>query len=131
MPNRSWVPSPGHIIRGDVPRTDSETTDPRYPVVVSNSQYNQQYPDVIVAYTTRSSNIKQVRDYDVVISDQHPDFGLTNLPVSTTVRCGRIHTIAQRKISDVIGIVPNDLLTDIQRLVLKSFEEPPKGILST
>jgi len=123
MPRQQWSFSPGHIIRTDVPHTDSAQTSYRFPVVVSNSQYNQQYPEVIVAFTTKSTNIRYPRTYDVEISDKHPKFRLTGLTQSTTIRCGRLHTINKRKIYDVIGIVPDDLLTDIQKLVMECFTE--------
>ena len=115
--------SPGHIIRAEVQYSDSEGTKSRFPVVVSSSDFNQKYPEIIVAFTTSSVNIHHPRSYDVEISDKHPEFGLTGLAHSTTVRCGRLWTIDKRRISDVICIVPDGLLTDIQRLVLKCFTE--------
>jgi mRNA-degrading endonuclease toxin of MazEF toxin-antitoxin module len=118
-----WAPSPGHIIRTHVPFADSEKAKVRFPVVISTSEFNQQYPEVIVAFTTSTSNIRHPRSYDVEISDKHADFALTGLTHSTTVRCGRLWTIDKRRISDVIGIVPSDLLLDIQKLVLKCFTE--------
>jgi mRNA-degrading endonuclease toxin of MazEF toxin-antitoxin module len=121
MSRQQWSLSPGHIIRTDVPHTDSAQTTHRFPVVVSNTQYNQHYPEVIVAFATRSANIHHPRAYDVEISDKHPKFRLTGLTQSTTIRCGRLHTIKKHKIYDVIGIVPDDLLTDIQKLVLECF----------
>ena len=123
MSSQKWSPSPGHIIRANVQYSDSEGTKSRFPVVISSSQFNQQHPEVIVAFTTSTLNIRHPRSYDVEISDKHPDFGLTGLPHGTTVRCGRLWTIDKRRISDVIGIVPNDLLLDIQKLVLKCFTE--------
>jgi len=124
MAPQGWTPSPGHIIRTDVQYADSEGTKSRFPIVVSSPQFNQQYPEVVVAFTTSSVNIHHPRTYDVEISDKHPNFGLTGLPHSTTVRCGRLWTIDKRKISDAIGIVPNNLLLDIQKLVLQCFTEP-------
>ena len=123
MSSRKWSPTPGHIIRAIVQYSDSEGTKSRFPVVISSSQFNQQHPEVIVAFTTSTLNIRHPRSYDVEISDKHPDFGLTGLTHNTTVRCGRLWTIDKRRISDVIGIVPNDLLVDIQKLVLKCFTE--------
>ena len=121
MSAQKWSLSPGHIIRTEVPHTDSGASDTRFPVVVSSSDYNQKYPYVIVAFTTSSTNIKHPFSFDVEISDRHRDFGLTGLPHSTTVRCGRLHTIDKKKIYDVLGAVPDDLLLDIQRLVLECF----------
>ncbi len=121
MSRQGWSLSPGHIIRTDVPHTDSGETSHRFPVVVSSSEYNRSYPDVIVAFTTRSANVRYPRTYDVEISDKHPDFRLTGLTASTTIRCGRLHTIDNRKIYDVIGTVPAGLIPDIHRLVLECF----------
>ncbi|MHC4475687.1 MAG: type II toxin-antitoxin system PemK/MazF family toxin [Planctomycetota bacterium] len=118
-----WYPLPGHIIRTEVPRTDSDLKDVRFPVVVSTRSYNRQFGEVIVAYTTRSINIRHPRGYDVEISDKHPGFNATGLTQNTTVRCGRLHTVKQQNISDVIGSVPGDLLGDIQRLVVECFQE--------
>jgi mRNA-degrading endonuclease toxin of MazEF toxin-antitoxin module len=121
MSAQKWSLSPGHIIRTEVQYSDSETTKSRYPVVVSSLQFNQQYPEVVVAFTTRSGNIHHPRSYDVEISDKHPRFRLTGLTCSTTVRCGRLWTVDKRKISDVIGVVPDELLTDINKLILECF----------
>jgi len=122
MSAKKWVPSPGHIVHAHVQYSDSEKTKARFPVVVSSSAFNEMYPDVIVAYTTRTSNINHPRSYDVEISDRHPDFDQTGLPNSTTVRCGRLWSVSQKKIASVIGIVPEDILNDIQRMVLECFD---------
>lgn len=124
MSAQKWNLSPGHIIRTEVPHTDSGAFDTRFPVVVSSSDYNQRYPYVIVAFTTSSTNIRHPFDFDVEISEQHQNFGLTGLPrrgINTTVRCGRLHTIDKKKISDVVGAVPDDLLGDILKLVRNCF----------
>ena len=126
MPSRQWSPSPGHIIHAHVQYSDSEGSKSRFPVVVSSYQFNQQYPEVIVAFTTSTSNVRHPRSYDVEISDKHPDFALTGLTQNTTVRCGRLWTIDKRRISDVVGTVPDDLLLDIHKLVLKCFAEPTR-----
>lgn len=123
MAPQQWTPSPGYIIHTHVQYSDSEGTKSRFPVVISSSQFNQQYPEVIVAFATSSKNIHHPRSYDVEISDKHPDFGSTGLTHSTTIRCGRLWTVDKRKISDVIGIVPDNLLTDIQRLVTECFKD--------
>lgn len=121
LPN--WYPSPGHIIHTHVRYSDSEGTKSRFPVVVSNSEFNRRNTEVIVAFTTSSRNIHHPRSYDVEISDKHPSFGQTGLNHSTTARCGRLWTVDKRKISDVIGVVPDELLTDISKLVLECFRE--------
>jgi mRNA-degrading endonuclease toxin of MazEF toxin-antitoxin module len=126
MQVQGWNPTPGYIIRAEVQYSDSEGTKSRFPVVVSSAEFNKANPEVIVAFTTSSANVKQPRPYDVEISDKHPDFPNTGLPHSTTVRCGRFWTINKDKISDVIGVVPADLLRDVQRLVLECFDRPPK-----
>jgi len=123
VPPQQWYPSAGHIIHTHVQYADSEGTKSRFPVVVSGANFNRHHPEVIVAFTTTSKNIHHPRDYDVEISDKHPDFVRTGLTQSTTIRCGRLWTIDKRRISDVIGTVPNNLLTDIQRLVLQCFRE--------
>jgi len=121
MSPQQWIPSPGYIIHTNVQYSDSEGTKSRFPVVVSSSGFNQQYPEVIVAFTTSSKNVHHARSYDVEISDKHPQFKHTGLTCSTTVRCGRLWTVDKRKISDVIGIVPDELLADINKLVLECF----------
>lgn len=123
MAPQQWYPSPGHIVHAHVQYSDSEGSKSRFPVVVSSSEFNQKYPEVIVAFTTSSQNIKRPRSYDVDISDKHLQFSQTGLTHSTTVRCGRLWTIDKSRISDVIGIVPNDLLTDINKLVSECFSE--------
>jgi mRNA-degrading endonuclease toxin of MazEF toxin-antitoxin module len=130
MQSQGWDPkrdlTPGYIVRAEVQYSDSEGTKSRYPVVVSSLEFNKVNPEVIVAFTTSSDNVRQPRSYDVEISDNHPDFAHTGLPHSTTVRCGRLWTINKKQISDVIGVVPADLLRDVQRLVLECFDRMPK-----
>jgi len=123
MPQPSWTPSPGHIVRAEVPFADSEGTKTRFPVVVSTRRFNEAHPEIIVAFATRSANVRQPRDHDVEISERHPRFAHTGLTENTTVRCGRLWTISKQKISDCVGVVPDDLLVDIERLVWACFRE--------
>jgi mRNA-degrading endonuclease toxin of MazEF toxin-antitoxin module len=127
MPLQGWEPSPGYIIRAEVQYSDSEGVKSRFPVIVSSLEFNKANPEVIVAFTTSSANIRQPRPYDVEILDNHTDFAQTGLSHSTTVRCGRLWTINKNQISDVIGVVPADLLRDVQHLVLKCFDRPTKS----
>ena len=121
MSAAEWYPLPGHIVNAQVQYADCEGTKSRFPVVVSGQEFNQQHPEVIVAFTTSSRNIRHPRSYDVEISGKHSEFQQTGLTHDTTVRCGRLWTIDKRSIVDVIGAVPDDLLNDIQRLVAASF----------
>lgn len=118
-----WSPLPGHIVRAHVQYTDKEQGKSRFPVVVSSDSFNREHPEVIVAFATSSANIHRPQSYDVEISDKHPNFPMTGLARSTTVRCGRLWTIDKRKISTVMGSVPGDLLGDIQKLVVECFQE--------
>ena len=122
MPKHEWVLLPGHIIRANIPFSDVEGSKTRFPVVVSSEDFNKKYPEIIVAFTTHTENIRVHQNYDVEISDRNPDFGLTNLPESTTIRCGRLWTISKKSIQDCIGIVPNSALNEINHLVLECFK---------
>ena len=122
MSAQEWHPCPGHIVHVYVQYSDSEGGKCRFPVVVSSAQFNRQNPEVIVAFATSSANIRHPRSYDVEISDRHPDFSKTGLTHGTTIRCGRLWTVNKTKILDVVGTVPGDLLRDVQKLVVKSFE---------
>jgi mRNA-degrading endonuclease toxin of MazEF toxin-antitoxin module len=121
MSRSVWAPSPGHIVRAAVQFSDSEQTKSRFPVVVSSDEFNQAYPELIVAFTTREKNVHHVRSYDVVISERHSSFRETGLRESTMVRCGRLWTLDKRKIEDVIGLLPSDILADVIRLVRECF----------
>jgi mRNA-degrading endonuclease toxin of MazEF toxin-antitoxin module len=123
MALQQWNLCPGHIVNAIVQYSDSEGSKSRFPVIVSSSEFNKKYPEVIVAFTTSSKNVHNPKNYDVEISDKHPQFVQTGLTHSTTVRCGRLWTIDKRKISDVVGSVPDDLLTDINKLVQECFNE--------
>ena len=123
MAQSSWTPAPGHVVRAEVQYSDSEQTKSRFPVVVSSQTFNGKHPDVIVAFATKSSNIRHSRDYDVEISHKRDDFGMTGLTVSTTVRCGRLWTLDKRRISDVVGAIPTDVLNDVLHLVRACFSE--------
>ncbi len=121
-----WHPSPGHIVYASVPYADVEGTKSRFAVVVSNAVFNATYPEVVVAFATRSANVRHPRSYDVCISDRHPEFTQTGLTESTTVRCGRLWTLNQRAIAHVAGIVPSDLLVDVEKLVRQCFQDETK-----
>lgn len=121
MPKGGWSPSPGHVVYAQVPYSDSERSKSRFAVVVSNRDFNETYPEVIVAFATRSSNVHHPRSYDVLISERHQAFQATGLRESTTVRCGRLWTLDQRAIANVTGVVPDDVLRDIHELVRKCF----------
>ena len=123
MAQGSWTPLPGHIVHAAVQYSDSERTKSRFPVVVSSRRFNEKHPDVVVAFTTKTSNIRHPRDYDVEVSEHHPNFGTTGLTASTTVRCGRLWSIDKRKIMDVVGVAPSDIFGDVVRLVLACFSE--------
>ncbi len=121
MTREEWAPSPGDVVRAAVQYSDSEQTKTRFPVIVSSTVFNRCHPDVVVAFATKSINIRKPRDYDVEISERHPAFPATGLAVSTTVRCGRLWSIDKRSIQDVIGVLPSGILTDVHRLVLACF----------
>jgi mRNA-degrading endonuclease toxin of MazEF toxin-antitoxin module len=123
MSTPEWRLSPGHVVYATIPYSDIEGNKERFGIVVSTAEFNETHPEIIVAFSTRSSNIKHPRDYDVVISEHHDSFSLTRLPESTTVRCGRLWTINKDKILDCPGCVPDDILNDIQKLVISCFPE--------
>ena len=123
-----WAPSPGHIVRAEVPFADCEGGKTRFPVVVSTHRFNESHPEVVVAFATRSVNVRRPMDYDVEISERHARFSFTGLTESTTVRCGRLWTISKQKISDCVGVVPDDLLVDIRRLVLACLRDGGQGL---
>jgi mRNA-degrading endonuclease toxin of MazEF toxin-antitoxin module len=123
MGEQSWCPHPGDVIHAGVQYSDSEKTKSRFPVVVSSSSFNAGHPDVIVAFTTKSSNIHHPRDYDVEVSNRRPDFHETGFSVSTTIRCGRLWSIDKRRVLDVVGCLPSDILGDVLRLVRQCFRD--------
>lgn len=116
-----WSLSPGHVVHARIAYSDVEGAKSRFAVVVSADSFNQRYSEVIVAYATRSKNVKHSRGYDVVLSDRHASFSNAGLPESTTIRCGRLWTLDQRAIQDVKGVVPDDLMADVLRLVREAF----------
>jgi hypothetical protein len=112
---------PGSIIRAGIPYSDCEKIKTRFPVIVSSEKFNNIHPEVVVAFSTSSKNIHHPQDYDVEISDRHPQFSYTGLTNNTTVRCGRLWTINKDQIYEIIGIVPDDLLIDIVKLTRQVF----------
>jgi len=123
MPTATWIPSPGEVVYADVQYSNSEQTKSRFAVVVSSKRFNAQYPDVIVAYATRSSKVKFAQAYDVAIPKEHREFRRTGLPLPTTVRCGRLWSLDKRSVRHVAGVVPADLFCGIIRLVRECFAE--------
>ena len=117
-----WAHSPGHVVYARIQYADVEGSKSRFAVVVSSHEFNTRYTELIVAFATRSRNIRHPLGYDVEIPDSHPRFNLTGLSESTTVRCGRLWTLDSHAIINNAGVVPDDVLADIQRLTLECFE---------
>ncbi len=124
MGQDSWIPLPGHVVRAAVQYADSEQTKTRFPVVVSSESFNAAHMELIVAFTTKTANIRVPRDYDVEVSQRHLGFHSTWLRVSTTIRCGRLWTIDKHKILDIVGSIPEDILSDVLHLVRGCFSGP-------
>lgn len=110
----------GHILYAGIPFRDTGEIKNRFCVVVSDNEFNRKYNEVIVAFAT--SRAKQPQNYDVWISDNDPKFIETGLHKSTKVQCGRLFTLDSRRVIDVVGVVPDNILDDIKKLVLECFE---------
>ena len=81
------------IVLVPFPYSDLSSTKKRPALVVSNNQYNQNFPDILVAVIT--SNIYK-DEYSVTLEDTDLDTGI--LPEKSVVKCHKLFTIEQSQI---------------------------------
>ena len=75
---------------------------------------------IIVAFITSSGN----REFntDIVIDESHPEFGITGLKQTSTIRLHKMMTFVESEIQRELGKIPKDIQKEINKTLLDMFE---------
>ncbi len=84
-------------------------------IVVSSDRYNLRSENGVFVLVT--SNTESRADFDILISDSHPDFARSGLVKSSMIRVDMIWTLKQTLVRKTLGTVGEQ----IQREVLGCF----------
>ncbi len=88
-------------------------------VVVSSNSYNERNENSVFILIT--SNTEKRSDFDILVSDLHPEFIKTGLIKSSMIRVDMIWTLKQALVRKQLGIVggkiKSEIINDIKRLL--------------
>lgn len=109
------------IVKFTFPFADNfDKGKPRPSLVISPSfgRHNQ----VIVAYIT--TNLNNLLDTDIRISSSKQYFAQTGLQLTSVVKLHRLITTTPSQIGTIIGILPDELIVEVKKKLLKIFQLP-------
>lgn len=95
-----------------IPFTDLTTTKQRPVLVLSNTQYNQNTEDIVVAAIT--SQLRDI-DYSVVITAE--DLSEGELRKTSAIRADKLYTLSKQIVKRKFGHVQNHILGDYMNQV--------------
>ncbi|UJF33830.1 type II toxin-antitoxin system PemK/MazF family toxin [Paenibacillus hexagrammi] len=104
--------SQGDIVLIPIPFSDLTSQKRRPVLVLSNSDYNQRYQDVIVAAIT--SNVAD-REYQVIITNEDMTEG--ELKVISAVRADKIYTLSQSIVIKKFGKLQPVVLLNVKKQI--------------
>ena len=106
----------GDILLIPIPFSDLKTSKKRPVLVLSNSDYNSNNQDIVVAAIT--SNLEQ-KEYAVTIASDNLDEG--ELKYESVIRADKIYSLSQAIILKKFGTVKNEVMkltiSEINRLI--------------
>lgn len=111
----------GDIVLIPIPFTDLSAQKQRPVIVISNSAYHQQTPDMVVVAMT--SNLTHA-PYSFVITSKDLQKGM--LKRDSLVRVDRIYTLSQDLVRQTFGNVKPHVLKNIQNIVHDLIEDTPQ-----
>jgi mRNA-degrading endonuclease toxin of MazEF toxin-antitoxin module len=106
---------PGRIVMLAFPFTDATSTKFRPALVVSTKAYNSGEDFVAVPITSRFD----AHGYRILKSE--PYFAQTQLKTDSTVKWMKPMTVSTRIVTRILGVVPGDVLSEIQKLIRTIF----------
>ncbi len=81
------------------------------PAVVISNDINNEFADTITIIPV-TSKIGKVYPFEVLIHE-----GTANLSEDSKVKANQIRTVDKKRIKDIIGAVPSDILKEIEKAV--------------
>ena len=69
-------------------------------------------PDLLVCAISGKLH-REIPGVDIVVHEQHPDFGAMGLPFPSLIRCAYLTTVPLRAVQDPIGAVRAETLKSI------------------
>ncbi len=106
------MPKQGNIVLIPIPFTDLSSHKRRPVIVISNDDYNQRAPDVIVVAMTSNPTLSA---YSFTITSADLTHGKLNRP--GTVRVDKIYTLEQRLIVKIFGRVGTRTMSRIRSIL--------------
>lgn len=102
------------IVLLSFPFSDLKTSKVRPVIVISNSEYNKKFEDMIVVPMT--TNL-QIRDYVLLITNAQLESG--KLIKDSAVKVDRIFSVSQKLIKMKIGKISKDVYDEIKKTILE------------
>jgi mRNA interferase MazF len=102
-----------------VPRTGSEQHGRRPVIIMSSDAFNSvpTWRSVMVVPLTTSARQLRVGPTAVAIPA-----GAAQLPAASVALCHQITTLDRKKLVEILGTLPNDLLRDVERGVVAALD---------
>ena len=106
------------IVLVPFPYSDLSYTKKRPVLIVSNNEYNQKYPDVIVVVIT---SIKHKDDkYSIPLLDQDLEYGV--LPEKSSIKIHKLFTISKQKIIKKFSKIREEKLKEVYNILTELFK---------
>lgn len=113
------MPKQGDIVLIPIPFTDLSSQKRRPVIIISNDDYNQHAPDVLVVAMTSTPPLN---NYSFTITSENLVQGQLNRP--GTVRVDKMYTLEQTLIVKTFGRVDAGTLHDIRTILLSLTSSP-------
>ena len=111
--------------RGDIywanlaPRSGSEQSGRRPVIIMSHDAFNQTSGWRSIIVVPVSTSVGQKRRGPTVVT---LPAGITGLPADSIALCHQITTLDRAKLTDKIGAVPEELLTQVEQALLSAVD---------
>jgi mRNA interferase MazF len=100
------------IVLVPFPYSDLSATKKRPVLVVSNNEYNRQFPDILVCVIT-SNRFNDA--YSVELTDSDLEAGM--LPEKSVIKCHKLFTIEQSQILKQFSVIRVNKFEQVQRVL--------------
>jgi mRNA interferase MazF len=109
----------GEIVLVPFPYSDLSASKRRPALVVSNDDYNNKFPDIVVCVIT--SNLFK-DNFSIELRNEDLETGL--LPETSVIKCHKLFTIEQSKIIKKFSHIKKTKFDEVISILKKLFENP-------